>query len=244
MTKDILYSKLPDNTFSRTFIFETATKIEPAFKKTQMTFYINQLIENNMIVRTGYGTYIKNKDKKPFFSYTPSAEVSRITDFLENNYPLVKFCIWDISILNEFINHMIAHNHIFLEVEKDGAGFIYEALKENFKNSILFQPTVKEMERYSTDNDILIENTVSEAPETDAARSHQLCLEKLIVDMFANKLFMQFISKGDYPQALEEMFGKYQINEKKLFRYAARRNKKEEIIAFIKDMTNIKLQTV
>ena len=244
MTKDLLYSSLPDNVFSRTCIFETAAAIEPAFKKTQMNFYINQLIKNNMIKRTGYGTYVKNTDTKSIFSFNPSEESSKIAGFIMDNFPLVNFCIWDITILNEFINHMIGHNHIFLEIEKDGAGFIYKALKENFQTTILFHPTAKELEHYSTDNDILIENSISEAPESNAEESHLICLEKLIVDMFANKLLMQFISKGDYPQALEEMFGKYQINEKKLFRYAARRNKKEEIISFIKNSTNIKLQTI
>lgn len=39
------------------------------------------------------------------------------------------------------------------------------------------------------------------------------------------------------------MFNKYQINESKLLRYASRRGKKEEIVKFISEKTNIKFYT-
>ena len=66
-------------------------------------------------------------------------------------------------------------------------------------------------------------------------------LEKIIVDLFANKLLNSILSKGDYPEMLERMFEKYKINQVMLFRYARRRNKEKEIFDFIKDKTNINL---
>lgn len=49
------------------------------------------------------------------------------------------------------------------------------------------------------------------------------------------------VSRGDYPMMLEDMFKKYTINQTKLFRYAKRRNKYEELVEYIRDNTNIKL---
>lgn len=143
-------------------------------------------------------------------------------------------------ILNEFLNHLIARNHIIFEVEKDGSGFAYEFLKENVPNRILFLPGKKELERYSSDNDIYILHAISETPN-DEKNKHGVCLEKIIVDLFSNKTLKQFISKSEYPHILEEMFSKYRINESKLFRYVFRRGKKQEIIRFILENTNIKL---
>lgn len=243
MKTEILYSSLPDTAFSRCVIFSTAASIDPKFKITQLNFYINQMIKNNMISRIGYGTYLKSPVAKEIFKYNISSESKKIADFITENYPLVNFYIWDFTVFNEFVNHMIGHNHIFLEIEKDGCGFVYDSLKENFPNVILFQPDAKEIERYSVDNDIYIQKAISEAP-AGIDNKYELSLEKLIVDMFANKTLQQLISKGDYPQALEEMFSKYQISERKLFRYATRRNKKEEIIKFIKEKTNIEIQTI
>lgn len=68
-------------------------------------------------------------------------------------------------------------------------------------------------------------------------------IEKLIVDMFANKVLQMFVSKGDYPNALEYMFEKYNINETKLFRYARRRNKAKEIYDFLNEKTQVKLSS-
>ena len=83
-------------------------------------------------------------------------------------------------------------------------------------------------------------NSISEGP---VRPDGTITLEKLIVDLFANKTLLKLLSKGDYPQALEEMFNKYQINESKLLRYASRRGKKEEIVKFISEKTNIKFYT-
>ncbi len=202
----------------------------------------NEKLEMDLIDDSGFFEIIL-KDRKEIFKYNISSESKKIADFITENYPLVNFYIWDFTVFNEFVNHMIGHNHIFLEIEKDGCGFVYDSLKENFPNVILFQPDAKEIERYSVDNDIYIQKAISEAP-AGIDNKYELSLEKLIVDMFANKTLQQLISKGDYPQALEEMFSKYQISERKLFRYATRRNKKEEIIKFIKEKTNIEIQTI
>ena len=40
---------------------------------------------------------------------------------------------------------------------------------------------------------------------------------------------------------LLDMFGKYRIDQVKLFRYAKRRHKKEEIFYFLKDEAHIKI---
>jgi len=60
-------------------------------------------------------------------------------------------------------------------------------------------------------------------------------LEKLVVDLFANKSLM--LSKGDYPSAIEMMFAKYRIDQVAMQRYAKRRNKVKEVFGFLRDET-------
>ena len=49
------------------------------------------------------------------------------------------------------------------------------------------------------------------------------------------------VHTGEYATALLDMFGKYRIDQVKLFRYAKRRHKKEEIFYFLKDEAHIKI---
>ncbi|MCF0117991.1 MAG: hypothetical protein HUJ61_08125 [Bacilli bacterium] len=241
MDTNVLFSNIPYNIFTRNQILETAQKLDSSFRETQLKYYISSMLANNLIVRTGYGIYSKAEKPKGNFSYNCSDDLNKIKRLIRKEYPLIKFCVWDLTILNEFINHLISHNHIIVEVDKDGTGFVFELLNEKLKNKVLINPTDKELERYSTDNDVFIINAISEAP---IGPDGDITIEKLIVDLFANKTLSKLISKGDYPFALEEMFNKYDINETKLFRYASRRGIKEELINFISEETNIKLYCI
>ena len=49
------------------------------------------------------------------------------------------------------------------------------------------------------------------------------------------------MERAEYPEIYEEAFRKYYIDEKKLFRYARRRNLEKEIRDFIEKETNIQL---
>ena len=100
--------------------------------------------------------------------------------------------------------------------------------------------TKKEIEIYSESDDIIILPLASKSP-TSTNTENKISLEKLLVDLFSNKTLQTFVSKSDYPQAMEDMFTKWSINEVKLFRYIRRRNKTKEIYDFICKKTNIKL---
>ena len=83
--------------------------------------------------------------------------------------------------------------------------------------------------------------TVSVLPLTSEAptNGYNASLEKLLVDLFANKLIDKIISRGDYPGIFEEAFTRYNINLNMMLRYAKRRNKADEVMSFIKHQTNI-----
>jgi len=236
----MLYENLKKNTFSRNELYNAAKQIDSSFKDTQLRFYIGKLKSENLIVSLGRDLYAKNINNKNKYIPANSEISNKIISIMKEEYPLVSFRILDLSCMNEFVNHLIAHNHVFLEVEKDGMDFIYEHLQESFSNKVLLNPSKKEIELYSASDDIFILPLASESPPGNN-EIYNTSLEKLIVDMFANKVFQMFVSRGDYPNALEDMFEKYNINETKLFRFARRRNKAKEIYDFLTQKTNIKL---
>ncbi|MDD4220489.1 MAG: type II toxin-antitoxin system RelB/DinJ family antitoxin [Sphaerochaetaceae bacterium] len=139
---------------------------------------------------------------------------------------------------NEFFNHQLAHNQIFLEVENDGCDFVFSALVEKFPGRVLHRPKAQEILHYGTDDGIIIDRLVTEAPKSNG-EPYQVPLEKLIVDLFANKNLI--LSKGDYPSAIETMFATYRIDQVSMLRYARRRNKVKDVFEFLRDKTSIAL---
>ncbi len=238
MNKYAIMQKLADDTFTRQQILYAAQIVEPTFKKTQLRYLLETLQDSALLIRVGRNQY-KKAEKEPtksVFIGKYSHTALQVIEYMQKQFPLLSYRVWELSWLNEFFNHQVAHNQIFLEVEKDGWDFVFFALVERFPGRVLLRPKAQEILLYGTDDGIIIDRLVSEAPKSDG-ESYQVPLEKLIVDLFANKNLMIF--KGDYPSAIEMMFATYRINQVSMLRYARRRNKVKEVFDFLREKTSI-----
>lgn len=240
MNKHAVIRKLPDGTCTRQQILHAARIVEPSFKETQLRYLMGTLHDYRLIVRVGRNQYkkVEKEPKKSVFSGVYSHAAQQVIEHMQKQFPLLSYRVWELSWLNEFFNHQLAHNKIFVEVEKDGCDFVFTALVEKFPGRVLLRPKAQELLQYGTDDGIIIDRLVSEAPKSDG-EPYQVPLEKLIVDLFANKNLM--LSKGDYPSAIETMFATYRIDQVSILRYARRRNKVKDVFGFIRDKTSIEL---
>ena len=240
MNKHAVIRKLPDGTCTRQQILHAARIVEPSFKETQLRNLMGTLHNSRLIVRVGRNQYQKvgKEPKKSVFTGVYSHAARQVIGHMQEQFPLLSYRVWELSWLNEFFNHQLAHNKIFVEVEKDGCDFVFSALVEKFPGRVLLRPKAQDLVQYGTDDGIIIDRLVTEAPKSDG-EPYQVPLEKLIVDLFANKNLM--LSKGDYPSAIETMFGKYRIDQVSILRYARRRNKMRDVFGFLRDKTSIEL---
>jgi hypothetical protein len=235
-----LLHKMPDGIYTRQHFLHAAQVVDSKFRETQLRNLMGVLLSSDLIVSLGRNQYRKvdRIQKKPIYTGTYSKTAQMVIDFMENQFPLLDCRVWELSWLNEFFNHLVAHNTIFLEVEHEGCDFVFSELFEKYPGKALLRPTAQEILQYGVDDGIIIDRLVTEAPKVKNER-YQVSLEKLIVDLFANKKLM--VSKGDYPSAIEEMFAKYQVNQAAMFRYARRRNKAKALSDFLRDKTTIEL---
>ena len=240
MNKHAVIRKLPDGTCTRQQILHAARIVEPSFKETQLRNLMGTLHDSALIVRVGRNQYQKvgKEPKKSVFTGVYSHAAQQVIGHMQEQFPLLSYRVWELSWLNEFFNHQLAHNKIFVEVEKEGCDFVFSSLVEKFPGRVLLTPKAQELLRYGTDNGIVIDRLITEAPKSDE-EPYQVPLEKLIVDLFANKNLMLF--KGDYATAIESMFAKYRIDQVSMLRYARRRNKVKDIVEFLRDKTSIEL---
>ena len=72
-----------------------------------------------------------------------SDDAVNILEFLRKQFPLLTFIIWETRAFNEFANHQMARNFIFVEVEKPLGESVFNAVHEQNNYATLYKPSVK-----------------------------------------------------------------------------------------------------
>lgn len=67
--------------------------------------------------------------------------------------------------MNRFLNQQIAHNVIFVFVEKELSTFAFERLKKEYAGNILINPTEDDFFNYRRDDMIVVRNLLIESPK-------------------------------------------------------------------------------
>ena len=243
MDTKMMINQIPDETIlTRQDILQIACEVDVSFRETLLRNLLENLLQEGILVRAGRGRYQKfsYEAKKATYLNQYSKEAKNIVEEMNDKFPLMDYRIWEINWLNEFWNHQIAQNKIFLEVENIGCEFVYTELCERHSGKILLRPDENELYRYGGQNTIIVDRLISEAPK-GSPYPYNTPLEKIVVDLFANRNLKSMVHTGEYATALLDMFGKYRIDQVILFRYAKRRHKKEEIFYFLKDEAHIKI---
>jgi hypothetical protein len=239
----MLQEKMPDYAISRQDIMELVRESDPTFREGQMKRLLTYLIETSKIEHVGRNKYRKITKSVDMAKYENqySDIALNIIFIMEKEFPMVEYRVWEFSWLNEFVNHQLGRNYIFLEVEKDGCEFIFERIMSEYEGKVLLRPDQESILRYGTNDSIIIDRLTSESPK-GRKEPYNLTLEKLVVDMFANKRLRGMLSLGDYPEALETIFAMYEVDQVKMFRYARRRNKEKELREFLLSNTDVELK--
>ena len=194
--------------------------------------------DSGEISRTSRGHFVKSSRKS--YSYQLTDTARDIVAMIRENYPLVDFQIWELYQMNEFVNHLLAKNTIFVEVENMLDESIFNLLFDHYPH-VLFNPDIEEYYKYAGDETIVVCKLISEAPPTFGTYQ-QASLEKLLVDLFGRGISGSILSRSEYRAIYEDSFQRYNINQAKLFRYARRRGVDKTIRDFIHEETRIILE--
>jgi len=235
---------IPGNTFKRQDLLDSLLILDPDYNPGSFNRHFSKLLSAGFFDCIGKNLYVKinQNNTKNIYTYdTPSNEVVTAESLITSEFPLVDFIIFETVSFNEFMNHLIANNTIVIMVEKMLTDSIFYFLKSHFP-SVLITPSADDMMRYGQNCSVVVERLSYRYPK-NPKQKHRCSIEKLIVDLFAEKLLNILVSKGDYPAALETIFERYKINETRLFNYARDRCVEDEIRVMINEKTNITLYT-
>lgn len=240
---DYLINLSNKESFSRSdLILEISRKDGREVGEARFKAILQKFLKDGRIVRVGRNAYCVAEDGIMVYSYNYSALACDVAELIEEKHPYLDFSMAELIQLNEFVNHQLAHNVVFVSVEDNLGDFVFDTLKEKYPGKVLINPTTEIYHQYWCDDMIVIQKLISEAPMGHKDRWH-IRLEKLLVDLMVDSLLKKSVSEAEYATIFEEAFAKYAIEESCLFRYAKRRGAERKILTFIQEQTTVNLRT-
>lgn len=199
---------------------------------------LETLLATGDVARVGRNKYCVSGSLKTYnFPYSDLA-VS-LADEIIKAHPYLDFRIFELVQLNEFVNHQIAHNIVFVSVERNLEDDVFNTLWERHKGSILIKPKADELFRYLNEDMVVIMKLPTESPK-GLNVFWNTRLEKMLVDIAVDKLIRQVVYAGEYSTIYKDSFSKYAIDRNMMFRYARRRGVLEKYKEFLINEAGLK----
>lgn len=230
MWVDNVINNLSKNkTYNRLELFELFKKENAELNANSFGWLIYNLQKDDKLYRIEYDSYsiVKPKDLR---NYHPlySKEANNIKKYLDKKFPELSYTIFETVLLNEFLNHQVVNNTIYIQVEKDLSAYIFEDLRNTFKGNFLYKPNRDEFNRYWIKDIVVIIDLKSQSPLSQES-PHEIVLEKMMVDIVSDKSISCTFSTSELPSIFDSIVKKYKFDSKKLNRYATRRGREEAI---------------
>jgi len=216
--------------FSREELGDSIRKIKPGYSDHSLPWVIYHLRMAGYLSKVGTGRYSKGNLQKRYRPQRESPEVLSIRELMKKKFGLARYVVYETSALNEWLNELIAHSTILVEVERPYLESVFDALKDRFpKHSILLDPDEKELWLYGDGETIVVTTLTLRSPLPSG--NGMMSLEKLIVDLFADETLRSFISASEIPEMIFLMRKSYGLDEIALFAYAKRRYVEKDLAA-------------
>ena len=207
--------------FSREEYYAAVQDSGKTLSEDALSYSLRKAVDNGVIMHVGRDQYAF-ADNKALYDYEYSEVARAVASEIQNSYPVADYRILELMQMNPFVNHQFAHNTVFVYVEKDLVEFVFDSLKLLYPGKILLKPTIENYYRYLVDDEIVVLRLPSESPKGKTEIWHS-CIEKVLVDMYSDKILASLISESEYKEVYEEVFRRYYIDVKSMLRYARRK---------------------
>ena len=224
-------------TFSREELFEFYKSFEPNLKEGTLGWRIYDLKEKNIIKTLKRGLYKISYRQR----YRPeiSPELFKLAKTVGSKFEEVRFCLWDTSWLNEFLQHQSNKFMLIVEIEKGFEESLFYDLKDNSKHEVFLNPHEREINLYINESKqpVVIKKLITRSPLNRMIEKKVKLptpqLEKILVDLFAEEKLFHCLQGSEMIHIYENALNIYSINFTRLFSYAKRRDRDREIKQFL-----------
>ncbi|OQX78954.1 MAG: hypothetical protein B6D64_05575 [Bacteroidetes bacterium 4484_276] len=225
--------------FTREELFDFYRYFEPELKEGTFGWRIYDLKNRNIIKPIKRGLYVISY--MPRYKPDISPGLFKIARQLTERFNEIKHCIWETSWLNEFTQHQASKSILIIEIEKGFEESLFYELKDTVSREIFLTPDEKAIDFYISESNtpIVVKKLLTRAPLTKRAEKNIKfyipTIEKILVDLFAEEKLYYYVQGPELMRIYENAITNYTINFTKLFSYAKRREREQDIKKF---MTN------
>ncbi|MFZ2431923.1 MAG: DUF6577 family protein [Lutibacter sp.] len=200
----------------------------PELSEGTISVYLSKLKKAGKINNPARGIY--SITDKQIFNPEVTQNLKNLYNKIHKEFPFIEICVWNTKWLSDLMRHQPFKNYTIIEVDKEASEQVFNTVNEFIKN-VYINPDEEIFERYissNTEEVTIIKNLVTESPTVKNNKIGIPALEKLLVDIIIDEeLFAA--QQGELNFIYKTAFNKYDINELKMKRYAARRNRETEV---------------
>lgn len=223
--------------FSREELFDFFRCFEPNLKEGTFGWRIYDLKKKNIIksIQRSYYTI----SYKPKYKPEISKVILKLARVISERFEDVKYCLWDTDWINEFSQHQSGKKLIIIEIEKDFVESLYYMLNDAFRFELYLNPDEKTIEFYISESQspVIIKKLITRSPIAKRTEKrikfYTPLLEKILVDLFTESKLFYFYQGAELMHIYENVLKNYTLNYTKLFSYAKRREREQDIKQFI-----------
>ena len=210
----------------------------PQMRDSSYHWAVCGMLKSGSLTKIARNVYVvQNERKKPVYRPAYSDLAAKLISQVSDKYPSVHFTVFETALMNDFLNHLVAQNTVYIQMENDVSVFVFRFLQELGYDHLLYKPNKDDYALYWKKDCIVVTDLISEAP-LSASAPHEICLEKMLVDMYCDKLISSAYSKSEYPEVLRQAMETYHIESTKMMRYARRRGREDELKKILEEIEN------
>lgn len=194
---------------------------------------LQRMVASGRLDRLGTGIYQRADGSKPIFHISPSDDVRVLYEKLKNQFPLLKFVVWDAQALLPLMHNIPNVQMTIVSVEKDGFIDIAETLETLTEKLVFRNPDRENLLHLGSGREyIVVRPMVSQSPVEEVEGVRCPTIEKVLVDILRDKEFY-YLRGGESYYIYESILADYSLNKKALMRYACRRNAADDVSKLI-----------
>ena len=91
---------------------------------------IGRMLHYGVLLKRGYDEYsISDGIELPEYVLNYSDAAVELMNIVSRRYPQIQFTLFETALLNDFLNHLIAQNTVFVQAEKGSSVFVFRFLQ-------------------------------------------------------------------------------------------------------------------
>ena len=103
----------------------------PQMRDSSYHWAICGMLKSGSLTRVARNVYaVQNERDMPVYHPTYYDIAAKLIVQISDKYPLARFTVFETALMNDFLNHLVAQNAVFIQVEKGISVFVFRFLRE------------------------------------------------------------------------------------------------------------------